>query len=1069
MNIKFMKGIFFFILLLSSSLGIAQTITGTVTSEGSPLPGASVVEKGTNNGTTTDFDGNYTLNNVAQDATLIVSYLGFVTKEVAINGSNTVNITLDEDVAALDEVVVIGYGTRKRSDVSTSVASVDSEKITALPVATVNEALEGRATGVQVRSGGAPGEGSTVTIRGFNTFGNGNPLYVVDGVFINDVTAINPNDIEKVDILKDAAAAAIYGSRGTNGVVIITTKKGREGKPKFAYNTYSGFNFLPKGKLYDLITSEQLIDIAITEDVAAGDGINAPFGVNDTPGRLLEPGFVPANTNWQAQVFQSAPITNHDFSVSGATEYVNYRVGAGIFDQGGIQIDTEFKRYNFSVNTDYKLGKFLKVGQTLNLGYNRQVAPERRGNDFLFTWATKIPSYLPPRSPDGRFTGGSRERDNVLLDAINPLLIAETQDNERFRTNIVGSVYVELQLAPGLTNRAQWGVNLFDQNINSNVDTFGPELLDGDGQNIRKTLQKQSFRNLSTVFTNVLSYNKSFGDHRMDASFIFEQTQQKINSNSTRLTNTDPNAITEFNNVTGDPATGQEVVINSFFRPNKLLSLAGRVGYTYKDKYILSGSIRRDADGKFEPGFRDEIFPAASAAWVISNESFLQDSNTISNLKLRGSFGVTGNNSAQQFATVPTLDPSFGSVNGFPGVSVNQIGSPFLTWETSEKTNFGLELGLFNNKFTLEADYFTSNNEDLIVVPIVDTSEGLNPNFINAGAVESKGYELTLGYNDYEGDFKWSVLANVSHVDPLVTRIADEVESLPGQEVNFGAAGGNASFTIPGEAPFVFFGHETDGLFESVEAAVTGVSQAQSYQEVGTGIPVNRSVDENGNFVFTRGDTEIPVSSVTLNPEIGTTAGDIRFKDQNGDGVIDNNDRVVIGNPNPDFTYSLNLNGSYKGFDASMYFVGVQGVDAFNHAKYNTTNYSSVRNWGVNVLDRYTASNPDGRFERYSPSDPNQNQRISTKYIEDGSYLRLRNVTLGYSLPQKTLGNILKGSIKKLRLYLSAQNILTITNYSGYDPEIRPSFTQGVIDGINLDEGFTPAPTTVLTGLQIEF
>ncbi|MEP2278189.1 TonB-dependent receptor [Maribacter sp.] len=1074
MNILKLKNIIaFMFMILSSSIIFAQSITGTVFSLDGPLPGASVVVKGTTNGTITDFDGNFSLNNVEPNSILNITYLGFIAQEIQTNDKIEFNIILEEDVASLDEVVVVGYGSKKRSELTTAVSSVGSDKINSLPAADINQALEGRATGVQVRNGGSPGEAATVLIRGFNTFGDGSPLYVVDGIFISDISAINPNDIEKVDVLKDAAAAAIYGSRGSNGVIIITTKKGKEGAPKISYNTYTGYQTFSKSRYYDVIDTDQLIQVLIDEDLRVGS--DAAVGVNETPPRFSDPDFVAANTNWQSEVFQSAPMSNHDFSVSGATEFVNYRVGAGIFSQDGIQLDTEFKRWNFSANTDYKVGKSIKIGQTLNLNYSRQKAPEQVGGEFLPAWALKMPSYLPVRFEDGRYAGTGRVEDLVTIGQRNPVLLADVNDNERLNSNIVGSIYGEIQLAPGLTNRLQLGVNLFNQNSSSQQNTYGEELLDGDGTNINKVLQKNTYRNLTTSLTNVLSYNKTFGDHRVDASFIFEQLQIKINTGSTRYTSDEPNTITDFGaGVVGNLDTNQIVNIASSYLPNKLVSLAGRLGYSYKNKYVLSGSIRRDADGKFAAGFRDEVFPAASAAWIVTNESFLNENNTISNLKLRASYGKTGNNSAQQFATNPALNNTFGPVGDVNGISVLQVSSPTLTWETSTKTNYGLEFGLFKNKFTLELDYFTSENDQLIVFPIVDTSEGLEPNFTNAGRVDSKGVELTLGYNDYEGDFQWNATVNVSTVDPVVKEVAPGGQGIPAAEVSFGGSSSVVVFNLPGEAPYSFLGYETEGIFESEQAAISGSLQSQAFRETSTGAGVSRTTDDNGNLVYTvlSDGRVIDASEISLDGDIGTFAGDIRFKDQNGDGVISEEDRVVIGDPNPDFTYSFNLGANYKGFDASLYFTGVQGVDAYNHLSYTVDNFNSTgpRNYSTRILDRYSATNTNTSVERFTPNDPNNNERVSDRYIEDGSYTRLKNITLGYSLSKNSLGQLLNNSVSKLRLYVSAQNILTITDYSGYDPEIRPTYNSGgVIDGIGLDKGFSPAPETVIVGLQIEF
>ena len=1057
--------------VLLTNLATAQgSVTGTVTDvDGIGLPGASVIVKGTNSGTVTDFDGVYTLDNVDDDAILIFSFTGFVNQEIPVASNSVIDVELGENTTVLDEVVVVGYGTQSRESLTTAVSSVSSEEITAIPVASVDQALEGRAAGVQVRGGGSPGENSTVSIRGLNTFGDGSPLFVVDGIFVTDLTEINPASIEKVDVLKDAAAAAIYGSRGSNGVVIITTKSGSNGKAKLSLDAQSGFQYLPESKYYDLINTDQMIDLVSSQDVQLSQPGNSLFDGNDSPPRLYDTTFVPANTDFQDEIYQVAPINKVDLNVSGGSDFVKYNFGAGVFDQEGIQIDTEFRRYSVNLNTEFRITNAIKIGQTLNTGFSRFKTPEQDGGASLQEWAFRSYSYLPTRTPEGLLQSASRNQDFIEQNATSPLVVAFTQENQTRRATILGSVFAEVELLPGLRNRFQVGANYSNTVFNAQRDRTGDGQIIGSGARSNKETNKNRNVNGNYTLTNVLSYNKSFGNtgHNFDASYIFERFDNTFEA--TRIayqSATDENSVTELPTVTGDQLT---VTTERF--PEVLLSHAGRVGYNYQGKYILSASLRRDATSKFTDPVG--IFPAGSIAWVASKESFLNGSG-IDNLKLRASYGVSGNNRVPVFSNRAALVPTFSSVIGdeiVTGIAPASVDSRNLTWETSEKSNIGFDLGLIDNRLKFTFDYFNSASRDLIVVPPTDVSRGISINPpVNSADVDSRGYEVTLGYGDYDDNdgFTWDVWASLSHVKPEVKRISANIDQILGVTLNSLGNADQSNIIAVGEPLYAFYGYKTDDLFRSVDEVIDGPFQNQVYLQASTGVVLSRVASDAGGFVFTTEDgTVVERSDVTLDQGRGTGVGDYRYVDADGDGDIDSDDRVVIGNPNPDFTYSLNLNAGYRRFDFNLFLTGVEGVDAYNFAINPVGTYFGVRNFRAEVLDRYSADNPNSNVERYSAIDPNNNRRISDKFVEDGSYLRIKNVTLGYTIPT---GNIARGAISKLRLYASAQNILTLTEYSGFDPEIRPSYnSSGIVEGIGIDRGFAPLPTSFLFGVQVGF
>ncbi|WP_394750568.1 SusC/RagA family TonB-linked outer membrane protein [Spongiimicrobium salis] len=1025
MKIKFFRTLLFMMIVLSSGFALGQTVSGTVTSDGVPLPGATIVVKGTTNGTSTDFDGLYTLNEVPSDAVLVFSYIGYVTQEVAVNGRTEINVVMDQDAKALDEVVVIGYGTQKRSELTYAVSTVKADQISEIPAADIAQTLQGRAAGITVINGGSPGERTAIRIRGLSTFGSGDPLYVVDGVFTNNINSINPGSIEKVDVLKDAASTAIYGSRGANGVIIITTSKGTRGKANFKFSTYAGFQ--QSNKRYDVLNTEQYIqyirEVNAQSFIPGAGGAPIPR-INDDPnfdGNGID-------TDWQDEFFRSAPITNYDFNVSGGSEIGRYNFGFSAFDQDGIYVDTNFKRQTFNINSEANVTDKFRVGETFSLGFSQRIAPQvAGGREPLFNLLASAP-YVPVRNPDGTFAG-AQDGDNN--NARNQLRVQDSDDNLNRFTSLIGSLYAEYDLPYGFKFRSQYGLDAFFSFQDNIQRAFSVGEFSRDITSINKGRASQ----ISRIFTNSLSFNKTFAEvHNFEATLVSERQDTRFET----LTGSSTNELTSaINELVGTGGT------NSRTEDNILISYLGRVNYNYDGKYLASAAIRRDKSSRFGPNNQVGWFPSASVGWVASKESFLADSEVINNLKFRASYGVTGNNRIP--FDVANANVAFDLIYPVGGVTslasaVNGIANPDVQWEEATKQNFGVDVGLWNNKVTFTGEYFINSSDGLLVNETARASAGGGGGnqglgiIRNAGDIEVTGFEFTVGYNDYEGDFKWSASANFTTTESTVNSLGQQDQLL---QARINPLEASVSRLAPGQPLYHFFGRIFEGVYSTE-------------QEI---------IDDLG------ADNLDPTSGATYQPR----PGDARFRDINGDGDITDEDRTIIGDPNPDFTYAVNLNASYKGFDFSALITGVQGADAFNTNVFSLEGQERVNNAGVEVLRRWQNPGditdvPRFRFGR------NDNNQISTRFIEDASYARLKNVTLGYSLPADLLDRVFNGTISKVRLYVQSQNLVTLTNYSGLDPEIEPFYgAAGIIEGLNIDRGRGPQPKTFLTGLQIEF
>lgn len=1001
--------------LLFSLVINAQDVKGVVTDISGGLPGVNVIVKGTVKGVETDFDGKYLLKNVKPNDILVFSFLGFKTVEVAVNGKKAINVELEEDSGLLDEVVVVGYGTQKRSKLTSAISSVKAEDLAEIPSTDVAQSLQGRASGVNVINSGSPGGKTTINIRGISTLTGGDPLYVVDGVFTSDINAISPSSIESIDVLKDAAASAIYGSRGSNGVIIVTTKKGRKGKLTVKFNTSTGVQY--NNNRFDVMNTAQYIQY-LREESAEFGGIAVVDNDPNFDGNGVD-------TDWQEEFFKIGFMTNHDFSISGGGDNSRFSIGASSLDQTGIYQETEFKRQTFNANSEFNVTDKFKIGETLNLSFFDRIDPQLSdGREPLFNLLASAP-YIVAQYPDGTFGGPSSDDGN---NSRNQLRVQDSDDNSTRNMAIIGSLYGEYEILKGLKFKTQLGINLSHTDFNSYLGSYqevGSQFSKADNN-----IFKSRIRNFSKVFTNTLSYNTTFSDkHNLGLTLVSERQDSSTEIIEAAET-TEIDGIEEI--AVGTSASEQFKEI--------LISYLGRVTYDYDGKYLASFSVRRDKSSRLAPGNQAGYFRAGSLGWVVSKESFLEDSNVFSNLKLRASYGEVGNNNIPIDGYLTALSSAYvypvGSEGLVLGTAPSGASNPDLTWENNIKQNYGVDLGLYDNKYTFSAEYFNNRTENLLLQADLPLTAGVNTGVVNAnvGDIETNGLEFTFGYNDYDGDFTWSAWTSLSTYQTVTLRLFGNTEEIYSGE--FIPRATDVARIAVGQSPYHFYGYVFEGVYST-------------NQEITDHLGADNLDNTSGSSYIVQ-------------------EGDARYKDVNGDGDIDADDRVVIGDPNPDFTYNINLKANYKNFDASALITGVQGGEIFNGNVYNLSSQQIVLNYGTDVLDRWQQSGditniPRARFG------VNDNNEISTRYIEDGSYTRLKNLVIGYSFGEEVLANSFNGVLSKVRLYVQGQNLITITDYSGLDPEVEPYYSGNGLEGFGIDRGRAPQPKTIMMGLQIEF
>jgi TonB-dependent starch-binding outer membrane protein SusC len=1015
-----------------------HTITGTVTREtGEPLVGVSVQVKGSTKATTTGSNGVFSIEVDDNASVLVFSFVGMVTQEVNITGKSSVTVTLSLLNRALNEVVVVGYGTQRRALLTGAVSSVNGKTLNELPALDISQALQGRVAGLQVTNNGSPGTQPIVRIRGISSISfASDPMYVVDGFPTGDLATIDTRDIESIDVLKDASAAAIYGSRATSGVIMITTKKGRrDGKLSVNLDSYVGVQKVTQR--LDLLNTQQFMQYAL-----AYRGSQIPRLSNPQINEPVYPGasqtYGQTNTDWQDAYFKTGIMTQHNLSLSGGNDISRFFAAAGFTDQTGTSPSVGYRRYNFRINSDHAINKIFTFGENLYVAQGRQnydnnESQARTNLVNVIRMMPHIPVYDP--TSKGGYRGVDAPRDGG--DPTNPVEDAELKNpGTRSRTKVFGTAYLEINFAKWLKFRSTFGVD----HANSLDYRFSP-IFNDNGTVAGSSATQATItnnRNLSTVllYTQQLTFDKTFGDHHVNVIGVVEQQNQttKIENASGNQPSNELRVLRNATNVGVSTQVGQ----------NALISFLGRVNYDYRSKYLLSVAVRRDGLSVWAPGKKWATFPSASIGWRIDQEEFMQSQNIISELKLRAGYGITGLNGVVlgntpwlvSVAANSAYYPFNNALTGGPSSSIPGLGNQDLEWEKTNQLNIGLDMGLFKNKFTISAEYYNRKTDNLILsVPLPPSFGFINTTVNqNVGGMTNNGFELQLGYNDREGKFKWYASTNLSIIKNNVTKLAEGVQNIEaGSENDFGAS--PITNTAVGHAIQSFFGWEVEGIFQTKADVLKHAVQ---------------------------------VPSVLPSGLDGTQPGDLMFKDQNGDGKIDLKDRVFMGSFIPKLSYGVNLGASYKNFDLTVFFQGVQGNKIYNATRVITEGMIRFFNAGTQVLNAWTPTNTNTNIPRAISGDPNQNARPSTRFLENGSYLRLKNIMLSYSVPVASLNSLTKGAVKNFRAYISAQNLLTFTKYTGYDPEVgnrtpNSSLTSGI------DYAVYPQPKSFTLGVQVGF
>ncbi len=981
-----------------------------------PLPSVTVSSQGKSS--QTNSVGKFEIQ-VAPGQTIRFSLLGYLIKEV-ISSGGPLEVFLEKQLSDLEEVVVVGYGTQRKRDLTGAISSVKAEELVKVQTPSFTSAIQGKVPGVYIsQTSGAPGSSASVRIRGVGTTGGNQPLYVVDGFpisagalsinrssdRIDGLSVINPADIESIEVLKDAASAAIYGARATNGVILVTTKRGKSGQAKVTLNSSIGMQDLWKRPQF--LNAEQFATLA--------NELYNNSGMTPNP-EWADPASFGEGTNWIDQVFHTAPIQNYDFTASGGTEKLKASASLGFLDQQGTMLETDYSRYTGRFTADLTASDKLSFGGSLAYTYSTGKGQQNQVMNYgIFNLAQQ---FYPTLGPDDVIDGSSAY---YTTQGDNPVLRAKTMDNSLRNSRILGNIFGTFQIIDGLTFKTSLGID----HANNRNSAWEPTVDRGHYRNLQAYLSETASADMTWLIENTLSYTKAINDHQISA--VIGQTAQRSQTDwitaigrefaneQLQVINGSKSDLREANGTKGDYA---------------LASYLARINYSYKDRYLFSASVRRDGSSNFGPNNKWGNFPSVSAGWNIAEESFLEHVNFLDALKIRASWGELGNDAIGSFGYLNTIRSGTGSDNYVfgpaqdlvLGASLSRPGNPNLKWETTQQTNIGIDASLFKNTVSITADYFIKDTKDMLVNLPVSYEVGFaTAPSVNGGQVQNKGFEFALGYQKTLGEFSFGVNGNFATLTNVVKSLGI------GRPIN----GPTLAYT----------------------------SMSASYTEVGKPIGYYRGYIVEGIY---QTDQEI---NKTLQPN--AVAGDFKFKDINGDNVLTDLDRVEIGTPWPDITYGLNADFSYKGFDLNILLQGIAGNQIFHSNKFSTypMKYfggSGVVNSSIHVLDRWTPGSGNNEIPGLKYVDANGNYaNASSFYIEDGDYLRIRNVVLGYSLP----GSLLEKTkaFKTVRFYVSAQNLFTFTGYSGFDPEVGS--TNPLRAGI--DDGVYPMPRTITFGLNL--
>lgn len=991
---KYYRALLMVVLLSYSALGMAQerTVAGTVSSnsDGQPLPGVSIILEGTQTGTITDLDGKYTLSIPDAGAVLKFSFIGFKNQTVKVGSSSTVNVSMEEDVTALEEVVVVGYGAVKKSDLTGSVSSVKAADIAAFPAISAVQTLQGRAAGVQIsgNNGGAPGTDYSIRVRGTNSVNaTSEPIRVVDGFVGGEMPP--PEDIESIEILKDASATAIYGSRGSNGVIMVTTKRGKSGKPKV--DVHSSYSVQQTTNKLDLLNGEEF----------------ATYIKNFSPNYE----YLGSNTDWQDVIYRQGMISNNQVSISGGTNEINYYLSGNYFDQKGIVIGSDYNRYTLNSNMDIKATKFLKIGTSLysrrtkDIGIRTQEGSGGAGQAGVVGAAMRFNPDLGIYKEDGSYTV-AQVGDQID----NPYAMATEYSRERVTDRFQSNSYADVQILDWLTFKSTLGIGI----TNWRDGEFWPTTLirgASSGGIAGISAQKQS----SLLSENYFTINKELGSHRVvwvNGYSYQNNASESWGASSTGFLN-DAGLYWALNQgATPNPPS-------SGYSSSTIKSFYSRLNYSLFDRYSLTFTARQDGASNFAADNKWAFFPSAALAWDVKGESFMKSVQAIDQFKLRVSYGSVGNQAIGAYQSLATLAVRNPHIQGTNALGVGALANSKLTWETTDQFDLGFDLGLIDGRINITADYYDKYTRDLLFRRTLPSYVGVESQWQNIGTLQNKGFEFAVNSKNLVGPFQWQTDFNISTNKNKIVKLADSVQvygSTPGHML----LGSSSQLLLEGQPIGVFYGYQYDGIYQN-------------------------------------GDTFIPGAGFEQ------IAGGEKFADISGpngtpDGQLNNLDRKIIGNPHPDFIWGLNNTFSYKGFDLNVFIQGSHGNDMLNFTAMELETLSGKANASKKALRAWTPENPNTDMPIASSG---RTYKVSSRWVYDASYVRVKNVVFGYTVPTAAINKV---GIRSLRVYFSAQNLLTFTDYPGLDPEVN---YQNSSRNIGLDYASYPNVKSYTFGINL--
>ena len=1049
--------LFLFVFAVGVSFAQQRTVTGTVTSEDlGALPGVNIVIQGTTQGAVTDAQGHFSIVAPGSDAVLVFSFIGYSTVAVTVGDQSVIDPVLVPDVTALDEIVVTGYTSQRKADITGAVAIVDVDEMNrATTSASFIQKLDGRAAGVVVNAGGQPGGRNTVRIRGVSSFTDNDPLYIVDGVPLEDAyfNWLNPNDIESIQVLKDPSTASIYGARANNGVIIITTKKGKKGKATFTVDANLGVQ-TPVSGMDKMLIQDPMDYFEIVKRSHDNAGLVMPENIYGDPNNPSIPNYIwpndglvqtnsvdestysfpdnlimPASqgTDWWDEAFDPSLVQDYNIGMSGGTENSVYHISMQYYNQDGTLKYNFLERYSMRANTEFTFGR-LTVGENITMSREQNAGGiGNQGEGSIIGQIIKMQPIIPVFDIDGYYAGA---KANTLGNGSNPIRQAfQRQDNIGTYNRVFGNFYAALDIIDGLQLRSSFGFNM----SNHIYKGFGWPSPENSEPSTVTSLSENYSNGINWTWTNTLAYNKTFGaNHNVSVLAGYEAIDNKYNNLNSSMAGyvTDDMNAWYIRDALGDQSTK---VVNSYGSISSMTSIFGKLDYNFARKYYVSGTIRRDGSSKFGPNYRYGVFPAFSAGWRISDESFMQGLAWLSDLRVRGGWGITGNQSipsgrtGNQFggATTNTYYDINGSNTGLvTGYRLTALGNPDLKWEENVSTNIGFDLALLDNRLTVVLDVYQRTVDDLLYSPALPATAGrASPPMVNIGTMDNNGFDFSIGYKSAAvGDFTWNV-------DLVGSHYVNEIVSIDGEQTFFyGPTGGRGGTTVINQVfnPIgSFFGFEQDGIFQN-----QGEVDSHAAQD-------------------------------------GKAVGRFRYVDQNDDGMINSEDRTIIGSPHPDFTAGLNIGAQWKNFDFSLFLFGSLGNEIFDITK----EFTVFRLFSTNVrqdrlTDSWTPTNTDAKYPLLDQNDQFSSW-FSSFYVEDASYLRVKNLQIGYTLPRMSWFN-------SMRIYIQGQNLLTFSNYSGYDPALPAISSDGSAGNRSdqaqgIDRGTYPASRIISIGINANF